>query len=383
MAWPWHRVAYFAAGVGLCLGSGATSPGSAWGLGMLNSTAPLELTADGCRSCCLAGSCSKAFRNEVAGVCCDARDMQCCPSVFNGGPYSCTPLAAGSWACAPGDPYSAPPPLQPALTPVCSRVTWRSCSLLPCRSSRGPADCVEGFCRCRPHYCALGGVCFAEPSTTTTTTPPPPSASPGPPPAVCNRNTEGTCRVLGCTGSLGQTDCVHGRCLCKPAYCALGGVCQAESSCPQEAGTCLFRRCDMHGAATCVGGTCVCEKGACARGGKCYRTCPKQTGGSCRLLRCAANRRAECESGACVCGEGSCAAGGVCMPGTRGGAAEAEELVTLNGTWRTGPAEPQDQPLAGGLALVLAAGFAASAGLLAVGRAGPSGLREELLRADA
>eukprot|EP00933_Yihiella_yeosuensis_P054309 TRINITY_DN52705_c0_g1_i1.p1 TRINITY_DN52705_c0_g1~~TRINITY_DN52705_c0_g1_i1.p1 ORF type:complete len:280 (-),score=60.20 TRINITY_DN52705_c0_g1_i1:223-1062(-) len=45
-------------------------------------------------------------------------------------------------------------------------------------------------------------------------------------PVVCATATSGTCSFFGCDKSRGATNCVKGKCVCKPGYCSNGSACQ-------------------------------------------------------------------------------------------------------------------------------------------------------------
>jgi len=88
-----------------------------------------------------------------------------------------------------------------------------TCSARDCYSWRGPTDCYGGECICQDGYGTKdGSKCvarFAEPLMDTDV----------------ERNTGGTCRWFSCSSSLGKTQCVKGKCICKDGYAAHDGRC--------------------------------------------------------------------------------------------------------------------------------------------------------------
>jgi len=133
---------------------------------------------------------------------------------------------------------------------------------------------------------------------------------------TCAKDTTGTCRVAGCSGHRGPTDCVDGKCLCKYGYCAVNGEC--VSSCEaQTAGSCSLLGCKSdRGPTDCVGGKCMCKPGYCTDHQKysCSLPCEPDTYGSCHLLGCGSSRGpTDCIHGKCLCKPGFCAQHGVCV----------------------------------------------------------------------
>jgi len=88
----------------------------------------------------------------------------------------------------------------------------------------------------------------------------------------CQTVTPGTCHILGCQSRRGPTDCIRGRCHCRPGYCVLNGACvRPPASCPKNTGgSCMVFGCKRYrGPTACIGGRCMCEPGYCATQGTC------------------------------------------------------------------------------------------------------------------
>jgi len=185
---------------------------------------------------------------------------------------------------------------------LCSRFTDGSCRLLPCNSWRGRTQCVgpflQGICKCAPGYCAnVWGVCV-------------------PPEGTCPADSGGTCRILGCPKKHGPTDCVDGKCICKPGTCANSKLfCDRPPSekCPSQTGmSCRIFGCGAwRGPTKCEYGQCLCEDGQCASvAGICQppHTCDPDTGGNCKISYCEGARGpTTCTDGTCACKPGYCA----------------------------------------------------------------------------
>jgi len=173
---------------------------------------------------------------------------------------------------------------------------------------------------------------------------------------VCNRNTGGSCKWLGCSASRGPTMCVDGSCLCSEgSYCAVDGICVPATFCRKDTpGTCSVMGCGRkRGDVDCVEGKCVCKKGACSVNGVCEQRCSKDTGGSCKVLACKASRHAICDSStsSCVCGENECAYKGTCMSG------EAASLMGTDLATNTSSGPDMDQENIGSLTDMVATYF--------------------------
>eukprot|EP00928_Gymnodinium_smaydae_P081241 TRINITY_DN64795_c0_g1_i1.p1 TRINITY_DN64795_c0_g1~~TRINITY_DN64795_c0_g1_i1.p1 ORF type:complete len:900 (-),score=220.23 TRINITY_DN64795_c0_g1_i1:75-2651(-) len=140
----------------------------------------------------------------------------------------------------------------------------------------------------------------------------------------CKEETGGTCRLFGCSGSRGQTDCVSGKCICKAGFCAAEGICNIKSDrlpripemCMADTGgTCHIFGCDAsRGDAECKDGHCICKNGLCNTGGRCDPPgCSKDTTGTCYLLGCSSSRGpVTCQNHKCICQDGYCNEEGVC-----------------------------------------------------------------------
>eukprot|EP00928_Gymnodinium_smaydae_P022290 TRINITY_DN18771_c0_g1_i2.p3 TRINITY_DN18771_c0_g1~~TRINITY_DN18771_c0_g1_i2.p3 ORF type:complete len:194 (+),score=22.54 TRINITY_DN18771_c0_g1_i2:1257-1838(+) len=131
----------------------------------------------------------------------------------------------------------------------------------------------------------------------------------------CMTETDGSCRVFGCSAKRGAADCVHGKCVCTGGHCQVNGKCVSNVCETHTPGTCSLFGCSAkRGVTNCVSGKCVCASGACSVDGKCVDVCPRATGGSCSVFGCASSRGpTECSQGQCVCRPGACSLGGRCV----------------------------------------------------------------------
>jgi len=122
----------------------------------------------------------------------------------------------------------------------CSPQTEGTCSVVGCNKDRGPADCLQGRCVCKPGYCSVDEKrcvkikpkmchpsiflkdkqCCAAPGSQTCW-----SGSWGGAqnsiPSRCSPHTKGTCAFFGCNADRGPTDCLESKCVCQPGYCSL------------------------------------------------------------------------------------------------------------------------------------------------------------------
>lgn len=177
------------------------------------------------------------------------------------GPTVCTSSTLGMCKCQPG--YCPNDYGRCVAQPnTCFTDTGGTCLTLPCKASRGAANCVDGHCVCPRGYCSdTHGSCHAETSG-----------------QDCAYDTGGTCQWLACEAWRGATFCsASGRCLCKKGYCAdRDGSCSMAGTvnkCDIEtAGTCKWFNCDqsLRGPTLCTPDyKCVCRPGYCALDGKC------------------------------------------------------------------------------------------------------------------
>mmetsp|Transcript_2794 Transcript_2794/g.7093 ORF Transcript_2794/g.7093 Transcript_2794/m.7093 type:complete len:770 (+) Transcript_2794:64-2373(+) len=143
---------------------------------------------------------------------------------------------------------------------------------------------------------------------------------------LCQTDTGGTCKYVGCFASRGPTQCVVNddefKCLCKPGFCALNGACVADDICVKETGgACKWLGCaGTRGPTDCVAGVCTCKPGYCANQGRCIKdgTCDDVLeGSSCRFLNCFQTRGPATCTGfphyRCKCMEGYCGQNGACV----------------------------------------------------------------------
>eukprot|EP00931_Biecheleriopsis_adriatica_P047857 TRINITY_DN27620_c0_g1_i1.p1 TRINITY_DN27620_c0_g1~~TRINITY_DN27620_c0_g1_i1.p1 ORF type:complete len:575 (+),score=107.44 TRINITY_DN27620_c0_g1_i1:276-2000(+) len=94
--------------------------------------------------------------------------------------------------------------------------TGGTCKWWWCSTSRGPTECENGMCMCKIGFCAEGGSC-TYPSVATL----------GADSDGCHStDTGGTCRFWWCDKRRGPTDCKKAKCMCKPGYCAVDGICK-------------------------------------------------------------------------------------------------------------------------------------------------------------
>jgi len=132
--------------------------------------------------------------------------------------------------------------------------------------------------------------------------------------SMCDTDTGGSCEEFGCDESRGAVQCVGGRCVCRPGYCARGGFCfpQSGQCVVDTGGSCNFGHCwYSRGHTKCKSGECLCQEGGCAWKGKCFPV--TDTGASCELYACAESRGpATCHRGRCLCQQGYIAVGGKC-----------------------------------------------------------------------
>lgn len=131
----------------------------------------------------------------------------------------------------------------------------------------------------------------------------------------CDTDTYGTCSVTNCHWSRGATQCMFGKCVCQPGWCAMNGACfpTREAMSVETGGTCSVFPCSgSRGKVECYQGRCVCQIGSYSSNGKCYRV--TDTGGSCKLFNCRASRGpADCIANNCVCKAGYVAIDGRCV----------------------------------------------------------------------
>eukprot|EP00928_Gymnodinium_smaydae_P022291 TRINITY_DN18771_c0_g1_i3.p1 TRINITY_DN18771_c0_g1~~TRINITY_DN18771_c0_g1_i3.p1 ORF type:complete len:432 (+),score=21.88 TRINITY_DN18771_c0_g1_i3:53-1348(+) len=254
------------------------------------------------------------------------------PPTFGGG-NSPPPYGGGSYPSFPSYP-PAPSPNMPPSASSCATDTGGTCGFFGCDSSRGVADCVGNKCMCYAGYCNLNGRCVPQSQVQ-----PPPAPSPSRggydsqslnsnTMSPCMTETDGSCRVFGCSAKRGAADCVHGKCVCTGGHCQVNGKCVSNvcetslnsntmSPCMTETdGSCRVFGCSAkRGAADCVHGKCVCTGGHCQVNGKCVsNVCETHTPGTCSLFGCSAKRGVtNCVSGKCVCASGACSVDGKCV----------------------------------------------------------------------
>eukprot|EP00928_Gymnodinium_smaydae_P058073 TRINITY_DN4128_c0_g1_i2.p1 TRINITY_DN4128_c0_g1~~TRINITY_DN4128_c0_g1_i2.p1 ORF type:complete len:492 (+),score=78.23 TRINITY_DN4128_c0_g1_i2:80-1555(+) len=88
---------------------------------------------------------------------------------------------------------------------------------------------------------------------------------------VCTQETGGSCTAGKCDESLGDAECVDGKCLCKAGFCNSFGTCmKPDEVCDRDTKvSCEVENCEKDKKIQCITHQCVCEIGHCFEGGKC------------------------------------------------------------------------------------------------------------------